>query len=238
MKFLKSILRKSYPGIYRLLGEFYYVTLRIFTSKSKVEIIFNKIYKNNNWGDRHSVSGPGSNLSNTENLRKELPPILNELNVKSLLDIPCGDFFWMKEIQLLIESYIGADIVNDLIVRNTKLYSDKNKKFILLDLTKDKLPKADTIFCRDCLPHLSFKLIHSAIQNIKSSGCEFLFTSTYTDTKKNYDIITGSFRKLNLELPPFNFPKPIRIINDVCQIENEILKDKYIGIWRISDFKF
>lgn len=235
MRFFRAFLRKNFPHVFHHLRELYYSILGLLGRQSKVNIIFSRIYYSNNWGDRESVSGPGSNLYNTENLRRELPVILQKLKVKSLLDIPCGDFFWMKEIQLPLDIYIGADIVRELIEKNTKLYSNEKINFVIRDLTKDRLPETDAVFCRDCFPHLSFRLIKSAIKNIKSSGSDFLFTSTYVNTAENRDIFTGGFRMINLQLPPFMFPEPEAIINDKCVIGEVVLEDKRIGIWRISE---
>ncbi|NDE22224.1 MAG: hypothetical protein EBZ96_04995, partial [Synechococcaceae bacterium WB9_3_282] len=50
--------------------------------------IFNYYYINNFWGDSESVSGPGSTLAYTENLRAELPKLVEELEVTSILDSP------------------------------------------------------------------------------------------------------------------------------------------------------
>jgi len=60
--------------------------------------VFSQIHRNNLWGEQESVSGNGSSLAATANLRQELPPLLAGLNVTSLLDAPCGDFNWMKEV--------------------------------------------------------------------------------------------------------------------------------------------
>ena len=227
--------RKAFPGLFRSAAKLYYFILKLFTGKSQSQIIFNKIYRLNNWGDSHSVSGPGSNLKNTEILRKELPIILKELDIKTLLDIPCGDYFWMKEIILPIDFYIGADIVDNIVERNKSLYENDKRKFINLDITKDKLPKTDAIFCRDCLPHFSIKLIKASLRSIKQSGAKYFFTSTYLSCGNNEDINVGAFRAINFQIEPFNFPEPIRIINDPCITAKAILDDKSIGIWKIED---
>ena len=41
--------------------------------------IFNYYYNNNFWGDSESVSGPGSTMAYTENLRAELPKLVEEI---------------------------------------------------------------------------------------------------------------------------------------------------------------
>ena len=52
--------------------------------------VFCKIYRHRKWDDMESLSGPGSNLSQTVGLRAELPRILDKLSASSLLDAPCG----------------------------------------------------------------------------------------------------------------------------------------------------
>lgn len=62
-------------------------------SKSAEEIRqenFEKIYKSNIWGDKESLSGPGSNMEYTQNVRKLVSYVIKKYAIKSLLDAPCG----------------------------------------------------------------------------------------------------------------------------------------------------
>ena len=177
--------------------------------------IFDYYYQNKTWGDSESVSGPGSTLAYTENIRSKIPALVEELGVHVILDSPCGDFNWLRAIEWNTAiSYIGADIVKALIEKNQLLYGDANKSFISLDITNDKLPQADLWLCRDCLFHLSYKDIAVAIQNFLDSDIRYILTSNHQNCTNNKDITTGSFRLLNLELPPFNLGKPIHVIDD------------------------
>lgn len=177
--------------------------------------IFDYYYQNNTWGDSESVSGPGSTLAYTKNIRTKIPELVEELGVFIILDSPCGDFNWFRAIEWNIGiSYIGADIVKPLTDKNQLLYGDASKRFISLDITNDKLPQADLWLCRDCLFHLSYKDIAIAIQNFLTSDIRYILTSNHQNCTKNKDITTGSFRLLNLELPPFNLGKPIMVIDD------------------------
>jgi hypothetical protein len=177
--------------------------------------IFDYYYQNNTWGDSESVSGPGSTLAYTANIRTKIPELVEELGVFIILDSPCGDFNWFRAIEWnRAISYIGADIVKPLIDKNRLLYGDASKRFISLDITNDKLPQADLWLCRDCLFHLSYKDIAIAIQNFLTSDIRYILTSNHQNCTKNKDITTGSFRLLNLELPPFNLGKPIMVIDD------------------------
>ncbi len=84
--------------------------------------LFTEIWRSNLWGADSSRSGLGSEDEATAHLRGELPLLLSRLKVRSLLDIPCGDFGWMSRTDLGLDSYIGADIVAGIVARNTERY--------------------------------------------------------------------------------------------------------------------
>lgn len=202
------------------------------TMKSPQQI-FTTYYHNNTWKDDHSYSGTGSNLAQTEAVRTALPHLIKEHNCVSFLDIPCGDFFWMRTVNLPHVEYLGADIVSDLIVANQASYGNDHCRFTRLDLIHDPLPTVDMIFCRDCLVHLSFAHIFLALKNIKASGSHYLLTTTFVEKYRNQDIVTGLWRPLNLQISPFNFPAPIKVINEANPTEE--YKDKSLGLWRVAD---
>ena len=111
---------------------------RKFLKKNKpIEEIFTEIYQKNDWKSKESRSGPGSTMAYTEILRKELPILFKELGIKKILDVPCGDFNWMRELDLsILDHYLGIDIVFDLIQKNKKLYQKKfsNVEFKKMDI--------------------------------------------------------------------------------------------------------
>lgn len=164
---------------------------------------FEEIHKSNFWASDESISGPGSQLDQTETIRKELPDIIEKLKIKSLLDLPCGDFHWIKNIDLGKIEYIGGDIVTDLVKQNNNKYKSVNITFKELDLITDDLPKVDAILVRDCFIHLSEKQIKEALKNIKSSGINYLITNNFPDFPENFDIKTGMFRKVNFSKAPY-----------------------------------
>lgn len=202
-----------------------------------IDKIFTDIYNKNGFNGKDSVSGPGSDLYQTRIIAKELPNLFKVLNISTMLDLPCGDFYWMKTLDLIDINYIGADIVNDLIQKNTKQYGRENLHFQNLDLLKDRLPKVDLIFTRDCLVHLSFEDIFRALDNICKSQSEYFLTTTFTERIHNHDIKTGQWRTINLELAPFFLPTPLKVINEGCTENDSIYSDKALGLWKISDIK-
>jgi hypothetical protein len=207
----------------------------VINPRGYMESTFAPFFTENLWGDDESVSGPGSNLWRTAMLRSELPDLIKEIGARTLLDAPCGDFNWMKATALDVEQYIGADIISDLITRNQKLYANDRTQFLVLDLTRDKLPRVDVILSRDCLIHFSYRHIAAAIRNFKRSGSTYLLTNTYPRWQKNTNIHTGAFRHLNLMLPPFNFPPPLKHLDDRHPHEDAQFFGKILGLWKLSD---
>jgi len=175
---------------------------------------FTKIYTDNLWASAESKSGSGSELQNTEVLRKELSILFKKYEITSMLDIPCGDFNWMKEVDLSEINYLGADIVEELIQSNNTKYP--NKSFTVLNLIEEELPKADLVFVRDCLGHLSNKNVLKALENIKRSGSKYLLATSFTKWDQNPDIVDGGWKCINLMVAPF-YMNPIYLINENCQ---------------------
>ena len=128
--------------------------------------IFAEIHQQNAWADAESASGPGSRLDRTASVRNGLPQLVREYQWRTLLDIPCGDFNWMKDTPLDLD-YLGADIVEELIAKNQERYGSTGRAFRRLDLTRNDLPRVDAILCRDCLVHLSFAHIRAGLRNIR-----------------------------------------------------------------------
>ena len=120
----------------------------------------------------------------------------------------------MRQIDLGKRRYLGGDIVKDLILSNQQHFESDNRRFMTMDIMVDDLPESDLLLCRDCLIHFSSGDILKTLRNIKNSKIHYLLTTNYPLVKKNTDIITGDYRAINLQLPPFNFPKPLMTIQE------------------------
>lgn len=197
---------------------------------------FSQIYFKNIFGGKVSRSGSGSDMVQTAEIRRELPKLIEEYGVKTFMDAPCGDWLWMKETTLNVEEYIGVDIVEPLIEKNRKAFGHPGTSFLCLDLAADKLPQADIIFCRDCLVHLTYDEIRKVIANFKRSNSTYLLTTTFANRQDNVDLVIANiWRPLNLEMSPFNFPKPLKLINEKCTEDNNQYTDKSLGLWRLDE---
>ncbi len=190
---------------------------------------FSEIYRTGWWNDnQESVSGSGSTLDNTTLLRRDLVPFLDKWNVKRVLDAPCGDWNWMKEVALPEHiHYIGGEIVPDLVETLREKNTRQNVEFVLVDITADKLPDVDLMFCRDCLFHLSSTDIFRFIDNFIASDIPYLLTTNMPQIDTNREIVTGKHRPLNLQAAPFNLGEPLDRFADYEAPRRE----KYMTLW-------
>jgi hypothetical protein len=196
---------------------------------------FERIYSTNLWSDPESRSGVGSTLDSTAAVRAELPLALQQLDARVLLDVPCGDFSWMGQVDLTGIEYIGGDIVPAIVEQNQRLYARKSRTFKQLDLTRDLLPDADVLLCRDCLVHLSYANIRAALANIARSSIRFVLMTSFPGRADNYDVVDGDWRPLDFQAPPFSFPEPRLTIVERCEEEDGSYPDKSLPAWRVGD---
>ena len=217
------------------------VKRKIYNPKSRFENlsmtdVFTQIYNENYWQGSESLSGSGSDTSQTEIISNGIGDILKKHDVKSILDIPCGDFFWMKNIDLSSVEYVGADIVSKLIDENKSKFGHLNGvSFDKLNLLTDELPCVELVLIRDCFVHFSFENITKAITNLKASGSKYLLVTTFSKHETNNNITTGLWRPLNMMKHPFNFPDAIEVLNEGCTEDHGKYADKSLGLWHLED---
>lgn len=220
---------------------------------------FALVYAENTWGNAESKSGSGSTLSATVKLRAALPELFERLAIESVLDIPCGDFNWMRHTDLTIDGantrcgvcddvdriceeceffndessvkYIGADIVPEMIEANRRAYGKPGVSFEVLDLLTDQLPKCDLVICRDCLVHLPYADVMRAMENICKSGAKYVLTTTFP-LHGNGPVELGGWFPINLQAEPFELIPPMLLVNEGC--EEPYYWDKCMGLWRIE----
>ena len=230
-------MRTRFPVLYSLINklrrDLFLLALRRSRKADDPEALFAYFYERNLFGDAESFSGTGSSIAATRTIRAALPTLFASLDARTILDVPCGDFNWASDIDWEPFRYIGADIVPAIISRNRSLYaSHKAAEFLVLDILTDPLPRCDLILCRDLFIHFPNDLIAQALRNISRSGAKYLLTTQYDDVKKNSDIKLGSFRPVNLTLPPFDLPPPRQIIPDRDYLK---LWGRSLALWPLDD---
>ena len=197
----------------------------VFLSNNfKRKIIFNLIFRSNHWRDYNkttkseSDSGLGSDLNITKQLINDLNIFLKNNQINSILDIACGDFIWMNKLISNNKhiNYLGLEIVESIVKKNIKIFSNHKVKFICSDVINEDLPQNyDFILVRDFLIHIKNIDIINLIEKIKKSNCKYFAVNNFPNIKSNEEIKGyGHHRYVNIEIPPFNLINVFKVIDD------------------------
>jgi SAM-dependent methyltransferase len=217
-RFLKInyFLRKFYT--FKFLNFFFsedYLRKKIFKY-----IFFSGYWSDYNSGVSKSVSGKGSNYDNTLYLKNELKTFFREKKIKKILDIGCGDFNWMSNLlkDIAYESYLGVDIVKNLVDDNSEKYGSKKVKFLCHDIVSeniDFIDEFDFILVRHVFIHLKNSNIIKVLNKIKKINFKYLAITSDPYRYSNVDLKTeGRYRDINLIIEPFNLSVPSEIIKE------------------------
>jgi len=208
--------------------------------ETNIKEAFTHIYDTNVWGSDESASGTGSEMGSTRDIRENLPILFEKYNIKSLLDIGCGDFNWMRTIVGGLDSYLGIDIVCGIVQRDRSLYESDKVKFMcknLNDISEEVYQDFDAVIIRDVFVHLPLADVAAMIDKLRLGNIQYLFSSTFLGWGTNVDISAGRWRPINLLKEPFNLPHPIETINGYSEpysiTEGVTLTDKALLMWRM-----
>jgi hypothetical protein len=177
---------------------------------SDLAAVFESHAASNYWLNAESVSGDGSTLDYTHNLRHELAKFLRGFQVASMFDAPCGDFNWMRAVDFPEGfAYTGGDIVGSLAEANRARYPGSS--FVRFDIAADPFPDADLWFCRDCLFHLPSEMALAALRGFARSRIGYVMTTTHLNVTgfENREVEPGGFRLIDLYKPPYNLPREV-----------------------------
>jgi len=191
---------------------------------------FSEAYRLGAWvhsTDQRSRSGRGSEIGATAHLGPALSALLSRLGCRTLLDVGCGDWNWMRAVSLPCD-YIGIDIVPEVIEANRQ-YEREGVQFETVDAIKGPLPNADVALCREVLFHLSFRDGRAVLANIRKAARWLLATSDSL-IWFNADIRSGDYRKLNLSRSPY------RLANmKECIMDDAVERGRLVGLWSTDD---
>jgi len=192
---------------------------------------FESIYEEGYWG-KDVKSGAGSTLEATKVTREVILKVIRDYNIKSVVDVACGDFTWMPLVLDELKGsvkYTGCDIVESLVAGHKQKYPQYDFQF--LDFVNGKIPEAELIICRDVLQHLPVSAIKKALHNFSGSGSKFLLATTHIrrfGLRNRLDIRPGRCKDRNLMVAPFNLPNPLVIYSE--QYDEQ---DKFLGLWTL-----
>lgn len=186
--------------------------------------VFDRIYQGNEWNGEESRSGPGSGRAATRRVAPELVELARDLRVESVLDVGCGDGFWMPDLP----GYVGYDWSVEAIRLARQNHPDRT---YVTDLPLGRY--FDMVILRDAIQHLSYREGRRLLRNAWTAADKVLVASTYVDGW-NVDIEPGSFYSPDLTKPPFSMPRPHRLIFDGYHYhESDEQRDpaKHLGVW-------
>ena len=163
---------------------------------------FSFIYQHNAWG---YGSGLGSLPETTLEYRYFLEKFIAKHEIRSIVDIGCGDWQFSRYIYWWGASYTGYDVVPSLIEMNNTRFSSENIKFLQIPDNLDELLAADLYIVKDVLQHWPQKNITEFLHSIRDKYKFALITNSITPADNlNKDIRSGEYRALDLRLAPFN----------------------------------
>jgi 2-polyprenyl-3-methyl-5-hydroxy-6-metoxy-1,4-benzoquinol methylase len=184
------------------------------------EQVFTRIYQENAWGGKAGefCSGSGTTNPNVGLYVEKLVKFIDEHQVKSVLDIGCGDFRVMNQVtQQTNVHYVGGDLVKDLINFNQKHFANEKVRFQVLNAITDELPKADMLTIRQVFQHLSNEQIISVLQKTKDFKFVLITEHIYSgeDVVVNMDKKAGPdirlFKKSGVFLEASPFDKKVSV---------------------------
>lgn len=215
------------------------------------------------WGMLQSKSGGGSSEAATSGLRCALPRIIRLFGIHSIVDVPCGDFNYMRQVlssPVLAGhrlSYTGMDIVQPLVDGLQRAFGTPNDgmtsrkvRFQRFDLSLQQLWPADLVVMRDVLFHFSKERILEVLARVNASGSRY-FLSTYFpnsnntqlgDLHKKYGDGGGhySFWPVDLVHAPFSLGPPLLTIGrdgdwwwKLQKYGAAGTRQRLMGLWRL-----
>ena len=119
--------------------------------------VFSDVYANNGWGrapdGRPFYSDSPAQL--TEPIRAVVSDFIKARSIRSVVDLGCGDFELASGIDMHGATYVGVDIVPDLIAWNRIHFKRPDRQFEVVDIVEDALPDGELCMIHTVLYILS-----------------------------------------------------------------------------------
>jgi mannosyltransferase OCH1-like enzyme len=207
---------------------------KIFKRDSDYTKIFTNIYENCLWGSNNNENYRGSSGGGSEinyNINTYIPflkKFINNYNIKTIVDLGCGDFrcgkYIYDDLNIL---YNGYDIYEKIIENNKKNFSKNKYKFFNIDFLnkKETIISTDLCIIKDVLQHWKLDDIYIFMDYLISSQKfkYILLCNCSYQTEDNTDINVGDFRSLSSNYLPLKKYNPITLYKydtkEICLID-------------------
>lgn len=211
---------------------------------------FTKIYREHVWGGPFK-SGPGSDPEMLRAYSTLLVDVLEQRQVRSVVDVGCGDWTLGRTLDWSGVDYTGVDIVPDVVETLNVNFHSNGIRFRCLDVVANELPQADLCIVKDVLQHLSNDSVRSLLGRLGTYFAAALITNDLSHRKQgnwrtlwktesippNTDIPDGGYRPLRLREAPFNLQAkqlltiPLRFERLVFDHPGVVYETKEVLLW-------
>lgn len=169
--------------------------------------LFDEKYKIGGW--QNKGSGNGSVDKNTIEYRKILHFFIEKYNIKTCLDIGCGDFQIMRHIYKLFSFYRGIDVSSICIENNKIKYEDDTHMFEHRNILDElfQIPDYELVIVKDVFQHMPNEDIILALDRISKFQYAIIVNDRGLNKKRRISV--GGYAGLDILAPPFLFPGKI-----------------------------
>ena len=189
-----------------------------------MEQIFTNVYEHCIWGNNNNFeykgsSGGGSDIDfNKDSYVPFLNKFITGKNIKTVVDLGCGDFKCGKLIYDDLDIlYTGYDVYKKITDYNSTQYSLPKYSFTYLDFcnNKESIINGDLCILKDVIQHWSLDNIYTFLDYlIEFKKFKYiLICNCCNQTQDDTNIQTGDCRPLNCEYLPLKKYNPIKLYN-------------------------
>lgn len=162
---------------------------------------FSDIYENDKW---EGGSGAGSFPEYTGPYVGTVQQFLHDYEIKSVVDLGCGDWQFSRLIDWSGVEYLGLDVVETVVEANRKKFANESIAFEVATVG-EPLPPADLVVCKDVLQHLPLSIVADYLAEFRQRYKHILVTNdVYPDGATNYECLPGAGRAIRPDLEPFS----------------------------------
>lgn len=188
-----------------------------------MEYIFTNIYENNRWGTNENSEYMGSSGggSSIEYNQDTYVPFLKEFivshNIKSVVDLGCGDFrcgdLIYGDLDIL---YTGYDAYKKVIDSHSKTYNPEKYTFHRLDFCNHphEMVSGDLCIIKDVIQHWSLPNIYRFLDNlVENPKFKYILLINCCDQyEDDTDTMDGGFRPLHTRFLPLKKYNPTPLL--------------------------
>lgn len=174
------------------------------TATGDAEGVFTDIYRQDHW---HGGSGEGSTAEATAPYRHIVERLVVSPEIRSIVDLGCGDWQLGSLVDWHGRRYTGVDVVEDVVAADRDRWGDERTRFTAGDAMTGDVPSGDLLLVKDVLQHWPTSDVERFLRQVLPRYSYALLTndlaSVHWDGPVNADMTLGGWRTLDLEIAPF-----------------------------------